>query len=250
MEKSLPKSIQDFFSEKSWTKDFSTEVLPAFEHDWQLVNWIQHESGWPYLPIELPGFPWEDVYREALGVMDMFVMHRTTEDDQHEWSHRGWGSLCIHGEAWNKTGYWESYPENQGKTVNDIKFDWCPEVTERCPETTRYFKETFPESPGQRTRFMLLEPGGYIQPHQDRTQHYLGPINIAINNPKGCEFRMKDNGYVPFTDNSACLVDIGNIHSVWNNSDTPRIHIISHGGARPPFNEVVINSIKKLIGDN
>ena len=248
MKEKLPKAVQEFFSEESWTKDFSKEEIPTFEYKQELVEWVRHKSGWPYLPLELPDCPYEQMYQEAISLLDMFVMHRTYMEDDFEQSHRGWSSLCIHGEAWDKTQNWDYNPGNEGKTFDQIKFDWCPEVTERCPETYRYFRDVFPETPWQRTRFMLLEPGGYIQPHQDRTENYLNPMNIALNNPKGCEFRMKGHGTVPFTDHSACLVDIGNIHSVWNNSNTPRIHIISHGIGKPVMDDIVVNSLKKLIG--
>ena len=51
----------------------------------------------------------------------------------------------------------------------------------------------------------------------------------SLNNPEGCDFVFKDHGKVPFEDQgSAFLMDISNVHSVWNRSDTPRIHMIIH----------------------
>jgi hypothetical protein len=60
---------------------------------------------------------------------------------------------------------------------------------------------------------------------------------------------MDGKGYVPFKDGgSACLVDIGNLHSVWNNSDTPRIHMIAHAQWKPAeFTRIVIDSLRGLI---
>jgi hypothetical protein len=78
---------------------------------------------------------------------------------------------------------------------------------------------------------MLLEPGGYILPHQDRPdeEKRLSVCNISLNNPEGCRFVFKNHGIVPFKDEgSAFLMDISNPHSVWNQSDTPRIHMIIH----------------------
>ena len=83
-----------------------------------------------------------------------------------------------------------------------------------------------------RDRFMLLEPGGYILPHQDRDakEKRLSVCNIALNNPQDCEFIFKDHGVVPFEDKGgAFLMDISNVHAVWNKSDKPRIHMIIHG---------------------
>ena len=78
---------------------------------------------------------------------------------------------------------------------------------------------------------MLLEPGGYILPHQDRSdeEKRLSVCNISLNNPENCNFIFKDHGIVPFEDQgSAFLMDISNVHAVYNDSDTPRIHMIIH----------------------
>ena len=78
---------------------------------------------------------------------------------------------------------------------------------------------------------MLLEPGGYILPHQDRPddQKRLSVCNISLNHPKGCEMVFKNHGVVPFDDEgSALLMDISNTHAYVNNSDTPRLHMIIH----------------------
>ena len=78
---------------------------------------------------------------------------------------------------------------------------------------------------------MLLEPGGYIEPHQDRkdTEKRLSVCNISLNNPDGCKFVFKDHGIVPFENKgSAFLMDISNVHAVHNDSDQPRIHMIIH----------------------
>ena len=54
---------------------------------------------------------------------------------------------------------------------------------------------------------MLLEPGGYITPHNDSIESRLSPINIALNHPKGCKMKMKGHeGYVPFKPGSAIIV--------------------------------------------
>lgn len=246
----IPKIIQEFFNDidNPWTMDFKAQEIPAFQNEGQLVDWIVGKSGWPYLPLILPGADFETMLKEAFALEDLFVMHRTTPGENPEYANRGWKSICLHGEAWDKTGHWEAYADNAGKTQADIVYKWCDEITERCPETTRYFRDVFPNHRYQRLRYMWLDPQGYIQPHQDRQEHFLGPINVALNNPKGCEFKMEGKGYVPFKETgNACLVDIGNNHSVWNNSDTPRIHIISHGGSREPFNRIVIDSLKALL---
>lgn len=248
----IPKTIQEFFNDidNPWSMDFKSQIVPTFDNEEQLVDWIINKSGWPYLPLILPGAPYEAMLQEALGLEDLFVMHRAATGENPEYANHGWKSICLHGEAWDRTGHWETYADNIGKTQQDIIYKWCDEITERCPETTRYFRDIFPNHRYQRLRYMWLDPQGYIQPHRDRQsrKNFLGPINVALNNPKGCVFKMEDKGYVPFKEHgNACLVDIGNTHAVWNNSITPRIHIISHGSSRDPFTRIVIDSLKVLI---
>ena len=256
-----PKDIQDFFSSEPWTQKYwrtqmvfrNIDKVQDFEHPFQFAQWVVRESGWPYLPIELPNAPYKEMLKEAKALYNegMFTMHRNdfdkvdeyyfTSDHFREKTHRGWGACTIYGEAYNKTGHPES--------GNFDNYDWCPEIVERCPETYRYFRDEYPETPDGRIRFMLVDRQGYIQPHQDRTENILAPINIALNNPTGCEFRMEHKGYVPFENGgSACFVDIGNKHSVWNRSNLPRFHIIAHGKPKPEMSDIIIKSLRKLIG--
>jgi hypothetical protein len=237
---SMNETVLEFFKDEASTFNFKEQQVPTFKSDSELVQWLVYKSGWPYMPLELPGAPYAEMLKEALALEDLYIAHRS-------YGSPGWRSICLHGEAWNKTDYYTTYPENAGKQANDIVYKWT-EIAERCPVTTQYFREEFPHHNYQRLRYMWLDPQGYIEPHQDRTEHFLSPINVALNNPKGCIFRMKDRGDVPFKETgNACLVDIGNIHSVWNNSTTPRIHMISHGIPRDTFNKIVADSFRKLI---
>jgi hypothetical protein len=232
--------IEEFFKDPSWTLNFKEQHVPKFDTDNELVHWIVHNSGWPYLPLILPGAPYAEMLKEALALEDLFIPHRS-------YGSPGWKSICLHGEEWDKTDYYTAYPENADRQADEIVYKWT-EIAERCPVTTQYFKEEFPNYNYQRLRYMWLEPQGYITPHQDRTKHYLGPINVALNNPDGCIFRMQDKGDVPFNnEGNACLVDIGNVHSVWNNSQTPRIHMISHGASKDTLDKIILDSYRKLI---
>ena len=244
----IPGNIKEYFKSDPCTFDFKKQIVPEYKHPHELVNWILYSSGWPYFPVTLPNAPYSEMLKEAKALETLFNPHRIDVDIPSEYNNRGWSSLCLHGESWNKTDHWASYEENKFKTQKDIIYDWCEEITQLCPITTKYFKEQFPYVSYDRLRFMYLAPGGYIQQHVDRDTSLLSPINISLNNPEGCIFRMKDLGDVPFSDNGgACLVDISNPHSVWNNSDIPRIHIIVHGIQSQEFNDVVYNSYINLI---
>ena len=54
-------------------------------------------------------------------------------------------------------------------------------------------------------------------------------LHIAINNPNGCNFVMKEYGLVPHQKGRGIFLDVGNEHCIYNNSDDYRYHIIVHG---------------------
>ena len=245
--KTVPNNVKNFFTEDSWSLDFKSQHIPTFENNSQLGNWVINDSNWPYFPLTLPNAPYKEMLEEAQALEKIFVNHRIDESLPLEYNNKGWASVCIHGEEWNKTESFTQYPEHRGKTEKEIEYKWCEEITSRCPLTTKYFKEQFPAQEYYRVRFMYLAPNGYIQPHKDRDHSMLFPVNIALNNPKGCTFRMKGKGDVPFkNEGSACLVDISNEHSVWNNSDIARIHIIVHFKQDFRFNDIIAESLQTM----
>jgi len=184
-------------------------------------KWIVMESGWPYFHLSaLDNQPWQDMYKEAEALSDKFYTHR---EDTYG---KGWKSLTLHGVN-DDTQSLNTYGDRQD-TLNQLDWTW---VANECPVTKKFLTDVWPAEYLNRVRFMLLEPGGYILPHQDRKDHEkrLSVCNISLNNPEGCNFALKDKGRVPFKDEgSAFLMDISNVHSVWNTSDKPRIHMIIH----------------------
>jgi len=184
-------------------------------------KWLVTESGWPYFRVSsLDNQPYKKMYDEAFALMDHFHDHR--EDYGH-----GWKSLTIHGLN-EDTQSLNQYGTDRNAVLDQLDWTW---VADRCPETKKFLTDVWPAEFLNRVRFMLLEPGGYILPHQDRPddQRRLSVCNISLNNPEGCEFVFKGHGRVPFDDRgSAFLMDISNVHAVWNRSDKPRLHMIIH----------------------
>jgi len=52
-------------------------------------------------------------------------------------------------------------------------------------------------------------------------------------------------GYVPFAPGKSLLLDVGNTHAVYNNSEEDRYHIIVHGKITKEFKELVERSYAK-----
>ena len=202
-------------------------------------DWIVNRSSLPWLKLALK-FDDSAMLAEAKAIKHLFVKHR--DEDQGAYRHKGWRSLCIHGISSEKTNHYEQYGY---KSNDEAPYHWT-EIADLCPVTTKFFKEIFPFDTYYRVRFMLLDPQGYITPHQDAFENKLSPINIALNNPIGCKFKMQGHeGYVPFKDGTAFLLDVGNTHAVFNKSNEDRYHMIVHGKPSKKFKELVEISYEK-----
>ena len=176
----------------------------------------------PYISLNIKG-PWKEILQEAQALDNLFVNHR--DDGQS----KGWSSLCVHGLGAQKTDSPDSYPEYKGIDYNDLPFDWT-QIAPDCPVTVDYFSNIFPYERYDRLRFMRLAPGGYIVPHNDSQLHSLFAVNISLNNPDGCEMVLEDVGVVPFLDSGGAIAFNNSYnHMVWNQSLTPRYHMIVHG---------------------
>lgn len=205
--------------------DTLKKLQDHFENDWQnerdIYKWLVNHTNIPYLKLDIK-IPWQDIYKEALAVQDQFVVHRKHEGGET------WKSACLHGVDTKTTNDWKANEYKDKGWTEQPEMKWTS-LSEQCPITTDFFKNQFPYSSYDRLRFMWIEPGGYILPHQDLTERHFAPVNISIYNPEGCEFRFKNWGTVPFTHGSAFLIDVGQSHCVWNRSNEPRLHMIAHG---------------------
>lgn len=214
----MNNKLKQFFEENANNK-FDWPELPA-GNMYSQTNWILHECTAPWFEIHGIDAPYKAMLAEAQALKDMFVGHRDEEG-----KHQGWRSLAIHGIEATKT----NIPETYGLDPNEVTYDWT-EIQDRCPETVKFFKETFPYDDYMRVRFMLLEPGGYIMPHSDNQKCFLGAaINISLNQPDNCVMVNK-YGTLPFRDEGSMFFFNNHYeHAVHNGGDTDRIHMIVHG---------------------
>lgn len=196
-------------------------------------NWIMNHSGMPWLQLDI-AIPYQTILNEINNIKSLLVDHR---DDYGE--HRGWKSFCIHGKSYDATREESHYDD-------DRPYVWTAEARKGMPLTVDYFANTWPGCQFKRIRVMLLEPGGYVSVHQDHQVPKLTAVNIAITQPDECKFVMATHGVVPFEPGQAFWLDISNQHTVINNSDQPRWHIIVHQTFNDNFQNMVVNSYKKL----
>jgi hypothetical protein len=181
-------------------------------------SWIQGSCNLPWLKLDIC-VPGEVIIKESDALYSYAVEHRS-QDSLMNYTHQGWRSLALYGVSAETT------QECPGKKV------WTS-IAERCPKTVEFIKTHWEinESTG-RIRFMWLDPGGYILPHNDRSDKGFYECNVAVNNPHECRFRFMNFGTVPFENNSAFLVDISNKHFVVNQSNQLRTHLIVHASLK------------------
>lgn len=196
-----------------------TKAITSFLNYRPSDEWILLNSGLPYLKLDIIT-PFDFIIKEAEKVKHLRVEHRS-DDQLADYKNQGWTSLCLYGAG----------PDITYQT--DDKLDWTS-VADLCPVTVKWIKENWQinEQTG-RIRFMWLAPGGHILPHCDRKSKGLFETNIAITQPKGCQFRFLDYGTVPFKQGSVYALDISNRHMVYNNSNKERLHIIVHSLLKP-----------------
>ena len=173
------------------------------------------------LKLDLP-VPFEEMAAEAKALRSRFILYR----DNDSYPHKGWWSLPIHGLGLDKPASWDAYGYD---SPNDAAKDlhWT-EIADLCPVTVSWLKNIFPSKRFGRVRFMLLEAGGYISPHQDTTFSVPEPINIALTNPEGCIWKWGDGSTLNFPPGTAYAMNISYEHSVYNNSKEDRYHLIVH----------------------
>jgi hypothetical protein len=232
----LPLESTKLFIEANKNNLFQYDKLPPGTiQDQAKFIWNGNLAGWLELDISAP---YVEMLTEARAVKHLFVKHRDFESE-------GWRSLCLHGISSEKTNSATAYGLDQN---DDSLYHWT-EIANLCPVTAKYFQEQFPYAKYHRIRFMLVEPGGYIQPHSDLTQPNLNAaVNISLNNPNKCRLT-SELGTVPFRDSgSVFLFNNYYRHAVYNNSDVDRFHIIVHGLWRnPEYLNLLVNSYQRAL---
>lgn len=187
------------------------------------------------LDIELP----HGIDREAQHLFESgyFTAHRETHG-------KGWSSAVLRGEEWYVTTY---------KKGAELKWTM---LIDHAPIMTKWLKETFPNNGNYgRCRFMLLEPGGYINSHTDTHEWKEGQplkddifsaINICITQPDDCYLRRtSDMEEVPFEPRSVFCFNNGPFHEAANFSKENRYHFIVHGGMNNARAELFVRSFEK-----
>ena len=173
-----------------------------------------------YLKLDIP-IPYQEMFNEANALKNRFTPHR---DGGHQ--HKGWKSLSLYGIDETMHESWEEYGYSSGaEAAKDFK--WTAAAKE-CPVTMDFLLNTFPCKKYGRVRFMLLEAGGHIGMHTDCTKGYMTEnTNIALNNPEGCVWKWGD-GYEDFIMEPGGIyaMNISYYHSIVNNSNEDRIHLI------------------------
>jgi hypothetical protein len=241
----MTKSL-DFYNQNK-NINWSLPPLPdGIVSDYEIADWLLNKSdfGWLELDINFDLNQWK---KEAELSTEYLVPHRENDSS-------GWNSACIHGIDIPCTGAWTNYGYTSEK---DVPYRWT-NLSNIALNIKEFWKD-FPYERYRRIRFMEVVAGGYINPHSDMPGRLPGeenfnalefgvPINVAIIHPNECFMSLEGYGIVPFKEGKAFIVNIRNYHSVINNSQKSRIHLIAHGipgNRQNKFIELVSRSYKK-----
>ena len=182
--------------------------------------------------------PYQTIEEEINSIPPtLFVEHRSQEYD----ANYGWKSFTLHGIGYNATREEEFYN-------CDTVMEWTEEAKKYCSKTIEYFQNFWPCNEFGRIRIMLLEPNSIINVHKDVSEiNSTCAVNIAITQPKDCNFYLDNYGVIPFEPGSAFLINLSNLHTVINDSNQKRYHIIvHHKKLTEKFDFFVRNSYNKV----
>jgi len=192
----------------------AVRLLKALGQRPSTPQWIRQDSGLPWLELDLQ-VPTREIMREWQS-----VRHRATPwergDHWQGMETQGWKSLTLHGLS----------ADSHDRQPPGASLNKWTEVADQCPRTRAFIEEHFQVSASSGAiRFLLLEPGGYIVPHNDQREAGLRYTNIGIDVPEGTQFWMMGHGNIPYRSGSCFIWDHSITHWVVNDSDRPRLHI-------------------------
>jgi len=220
--------------------------LPDYSLEDQ-TKWIISGHGYQYLELDCL-FNTKGWLSDSKLAEPYYVAHR--DESTGEGTHRGWSSCVLHGIDVDKTNVWQTYGYEK-----EPNYNWTS-LGNKAKKIKLFFKSVFPAETYARIRFMKLEAGGYISPHNDYSPFVTSenlfdwpiPVNIAIDHPDECHMTIKDSGVVPFKSGKMIMCNIFNDHSVVNNSEKDRIHLIAHcylGNRKKEYCELIVDSYRK-----
>jgi len=177
-----------------------------------------YRSDAKHLILDIP-VPYQEMLREAINLRHRFTDHRPNEN-----KHKGWKSLTLYGLDENRHENWDI--EGYSSALDAAKdFKWTSAAYD-CPITLDFLLNTFPSKRYGRVRLMLVEPGGYIGFHSDTKHRILENINIPLSNPKNCIWHWRDGEKFFMEPGISYAVNISYEHSITNDSDEDRYHLI------------------------
>lgn len=221
-----PKVVEECFARNAELKLNSKYFEREPNRDGE---WIYEDSGLPWLMLDMD-VPHRKMFEEAMQFKDDMIeqiypgLNFASKSDPME---RGWMTICIHGLGKHKFDRASVYGYEH---EDDAPYGWT-EIADRCP-VTKAFLQSLPYEKIYRARFTMLEPRGYSAPHIGRKENadYSHKISFALNHPSSFYFIMENHGLIPWREGRGFLLNVDeNYHCVINDSDIPRIHLITMG---------------------
>ena len=236
----IPQHLLDFADQN---KNLNWAVDVNVTDPVNTTRWLfkQDTIGWLKLDID---FDLNSFKQEMAAAEPYYVTHRSGE------IHQGWSSCCVHGVDISETTHHGD--------ITKQHFDWT-ELADSVPTIVNFWKN-FPVQGFKRLRFMKLDPGGYIDVHNDLPDwgRHLSlkdldvlnetiAINLAITHPTGCEMISEECGVLPWQEGSIYILNNTRNHAIINHSSQTRIHMIAEciiGDRLEDFSNLIFKSLK------
>jgi hypothetical protein len=164
-----------------------------------------------------------DVWKQQILEVEPFYQ------EYRESNSEGWSSCCLHGLSVDKPYTADNYGYDEYKApylYTDLAY--------KTPIITDFWKNQFPAERYTRIRFMKLNPGGFIDWHNDGQLpdgvdplDVALPINLAVLHPVNCTMKIEDK-VVPWEEGKVFMLNVSKNHAVFNHSSKPRIHMIAN----------------------
>ena len=216
--------IKKYFSDRNSHLRTNSKIRSVSKEN---ISLIKRNSILPWVELKNLKVPFKKIYEEYLKAENVkFYDHRK------ESLNKGWCAHTLYGFGEDKTLGYLHYRRIQERRKWSSSIKYFPEIYK--------FVKMLPYMKLYEVRLLLLKSKGYISPHIDLPLMCLDPLNIAIHFPKKCFFKFTKFGYIPFSDGKSFVLNIGYEHSVWNESEEPRLHLVINGKKEFFFYDVLL----------
>jgi len=257
----MQKETEDFYLEH---KDKTWE-LPKFPDDTVDQTDAIAVTKWLVSQMHDGNIGWCEINLMTVkgGTFLPLAWHHMGQIETQLIDHKNFYTKYENENAYNCTLFGKDGDRTSLEEVYGEQGTWSKEVSDEIPNITSWWKNDFPVGTYNKIRFVKLEPGGSIGPHNDNINPYqdeildekrsVWPIMLSMKEPgKKCHVVVEDFGTVPFREGKMYIINPYRKYIIVNTSETePCIHInvqVQIGWRWPEFTNCITRSFFEAEG--